>query len=168
MIPIALPVILLSAAAARPDLEDRVIAKGGGPVAGAHVLISTASVRQGTSPLCPSCYADCRTSAQTDKQGRFRITALDPELIFNVLVVADGFQPTFANKTDPIKGPLEVALTPFDPEKLDPKRVLRGGVVGTDDQPLAGAKVWDQGFSTDAFSGFAPDIFDPVAVTNLR
>jgi hypothetical protein len=41
-------------------------------------------------------------------------------------------------------------------------------VVGPDDQPLAGAKVWAQGFSTDAFSGFGPDIFDPVAVTNLR
>jgi len=98
MTSVLFPVILLIAASGRPDLEGRVITKGGEPVAGAHVLIRTAAVRQGTSPLCPSCYADCKKSGQTDKQGRFRISSLDPELLFNVLVVADGFQPTFAKK----------------------------------------------------------------------
>ena len=162
------PIILLTAAPERPDLEGRIIAKGGGPVAGAHVMISTASVRQGTSPLCPSCYADCRKTPQTDMRGRFRIASLDPELLFNVLVVADGYQPTFTSKSDPAKGPIEVALSPFDVEKLDPNRVLRGVVLGPDGQPLAGAKIRAQGFSTEAFSGFSPDIFDPVAVSNLR
>ncbi len=162
------PVILLIAASGRPDLEGRVITKGGEPVAGAHVLISTAAVRQGTSPLCPSCYADCKKSARTDTQGRFRIASLDPELLFNVLVVAGGFQPTFARKADPTRGPIEVALTPFDPAKLDPSRVLRGVVSGPDGQPLVGARVSAQQFSTEAFSGFSPDIFDPLAVTNLR
>ena len=35
-------------------------------------------------------------------------------------------------------------------------------------KPLAGARISAQMFKTDAFSGFSPDIFDPVAVTNLR
>jgi hypothetical protein len=163
-----LSLLLLATAPDRPNLDGRVVAPGGKPVAGAHVLIDSAAVRQGTSTFCPSCYADCRKMAETDKDGRFRIASLDPELLFNVLVVADGFQPTFARKSDPARGPIEVALTPFDPAKLDPKRVLRGVVLGPDGRPLVGARVSAQGFSTAAFSGFGPNIFDPVAVTNLR
>ena len=160
--------VLLVAPSDQPDLEGRVVTTGGEAVANAHVLIDSASVRRGTSPLCPSCYLDCRKSAVTDKEGRFRIASLDPELLFNVLVVADGFRPTFARKSDPAKGPIEVTLTPFDPNTFDPKRILRGVVLGPDDKPLVGASVTAQGFSTDAFSGFSPDIFDPVSVTNLR
>jgi hypothetical protein len=165
-----LPLILLAAAPAaeRPDLEGRVVTTGGDPVAGAHVLISSAAVRQGTSPLCPSCYADCSKRALTASSGGFRIDSLDPELRFNVLVVADGFRPTFASKVDPVQGPIEVKLARLDVDSLDPRRVLRGIVVGASGQPLAGASISAQGFSTEAFCGFSPDIFDPVAVTNLR
>lgn len=163
-----LTLLLLAAAPDRTDLEGRVVSTQGGPVAGAHVLIDSAGVRQGTSALCPSCYADCRKRAVSDKDGRFRIAKLDPELLFNVLVVADGFRPTFANKSDPTKGPITVALAPFDAEKLDPKRVLRGVVLDPEGKPLVGAKVSAKGFVTEAFSGFSPNIFDPVAVTNLR
>jgi hypothetical protein len=163
-----LPLILLAAAPDRPDLEGRVVTTGGAPVAGARVLIASAAVRQGTSPLCPSCYADCSKRARTTSSGGFRIDALDPELLFNVLVVADGFRPTFANKVDPARGPLEVKLTGLDLDTLDPKRILRGLVLDPAGQPLVGASISAQGFSTEAFSGFGPDIFDPVAVTNLR
>lgn len=163
-----LTMILLAAVPDRPDLEGRVVTDSGRPVAGAHVLIDSAAVRQGTSPLCPSCYLDCRKSAETDSDGRFRITALDPELLFNVLVVADGFRPTFANKSDPRKSPIEVTLAAFDPSKFAPNRLLTGVVVGPDDKPMVGARVTPAGFSTEAFSGFSPGIFDPLAVTNLR
>ena len=159
---------LLALAPDRPDLVGRVVTAGGDPVAGAHVLIDSAGVRQGTSPLCPSCYADCHKSAETDRDGQFRIAVVDPELIFNVLVVADGFRPTFAMKSDPAKGPITVSLAPFDADKLDPKRVLRGVVLDPEGKPLVGAKVSAQQFSTEAFSGFSPDIFDPLSSTNLR
>jgi len=163
-----LALVVLAAMPDRPDLTGRVVSTDGGPVVGAHVMIDSAAVRKGTSPICPSCYADCRKSAGTDKDGQFRIESLDPELVFYVLVVADGFQPTFARSTDPVKGPIEVKLAPLDLKTVDPKRVLRGVVLDPDGKPLVGAKVAAQGFSTDAFSGFSPDIFDPVAVTNLR
>jgi hypothetical protein len=165
-----LPLILLAAAPVpdRPDLEGRVVTSDGAPVTGAHVLIATAAVRQGTSPLCPSCYADCSKRALTGSSGGFRIAALDPEQIFNVLVVADGFWPTFARKVDPARGPLEVTLKRQDLATLDPRRILRGVVLGPDGQPLVGASLLAQHFRTEAFSGFGPDIFDPVAVTNLR
>ncbi len=152
----------------RPDLVGRVVTAGDKPVAGAHVLIDSASVRQGTSPLCPSCYADCRKSAQTDNEGRFRIASVDPELLFNVLVVADGFQPTIVRKVDTAKEPVKVVLSPLEPGKLDPRRVMRGVVLDPAGKPLAGARVSARMFRTDAYSGFSPDIFDPVAVTNLR
>src|SRR5262249_1921753 len=70
--------------------------------------------------------------------------------------------------TDPAKGPIEVKLSPLDLKTVDPKRVLRGVVLDPEGKPLVGAKVTAQGFSTDAFSGFSPDIFDPLALTNLR
>jgi hypothetical protein len=154
--------------AAGPDLDGRVVDGSGLPVAGARVLIDSAAVRRGTSPICPSCYLDCRKSAETDRDGRFRIASVDPELLFNVLVVADGFRPTFAMKSDPAKSPIAISLAPFDPGKFAPKCILRGVVLDPDGKPLVGARVTPQGFSTEAFSGFGPDIFDPVAVTNLQ
>ena len=163
-----LSLLLLAPAPDRPDLVGRVLAPGSKAVSGAHVRIDSATVRQGTSPLCPSCFPDCRKSAETDKDGRFHIASLDPELLFNVLVVADGYQPTLALKTDPTRGPVEVKLTPLDPAKLDPTRVLRGVVLGADGKPLVGARVTAQWFKTEASSGHNPGVFDPVAVTNLR
>ena len=103
-----------------PDLTGRVVTADAKPVAGAHVLIDSAAVRQGTSPLCPSCYADCRKSAVSDQDGRFRIASVDSELFFNVLVVADGYRSTIVKKTDPAKGPIDVVLSPLDVDKLDP------------------------------------------------
>ncbi len=160
--------LLGTSLAEKPDMTGRVLSSGGKPLAGAHVMIDSAAVRRGTSPLCPSCYADCRKSAETDSDGRFRIASVDPELLFNVLVVADGFMPTIVKKTDPAKGPIAVSLSPLDEDKVDPKCVLRGVVLDPAHKPLAGARISAQMFKTDAFSGFSPNIFDPVAVTNLR
>lgn len=161
-----LPLILLALTADRPDLSGRVTSTEGLPVVGAHVSIDSARVRKGTSSLCPSCYLDCRKSAETDEKGEFRIASVDPELLFNVLVVADGYRPTFAMKSDPDKGPVEVALAAFDPSKFEANRILKGVVVDAAGKPLAGIKITPRMFSTEAFRGFSPDILDPLAVTN--
>src|SRR4051794_9454472 len=116
--------LLLAAATDRPDLTGRVTTEGGGPVAGAHVFIATAAPRTGTSTLCPSCYADCAKRSATGPDGAFRIAELDPGLIFRVLVIADGYRPKYAEKVDPAAGPLSVALSPFDPDRLAPARVV--------------------------------------------
>ena len=159
---------LIAGLADNPDLAGRVVTAGLKPVAGAHILIDSAAVRQGTSPLCPSCYADCRKSAVSDQDGRFRIATVDPELLFNVLVVADGYRPAIIKKADPKKGPIDVVLSPLGVDKLDPKRVLRGVVLDASEKPLPGARISAQMFKTDAYSGYSPDIFDPVAVANLK
>jgi hypothetical protein len=94
--------------AARPDLLGHVLSTNGLPHA--TVFISTAGPKVGTSTFCPSCYADCRKSAKTDAQGDFKIESLDPQLRFQILVVAPGYKPKFVSKVDPAKGPLKVSL----------------------------------------------------------
>jgi hypothetical protein len=169
MAPALLHLILVAVVAAdRPDLVGTVTTAEGVPIAGAHVSIDSAAVRKGTSALCPSCYLDCRKSATTDEKGGFRIAAVDPELLFNVLVVADGFRPTFANKSDPLKEPIKVAMASFDPSTFPPNRVLTGVVVDAAGRPLRGVKIVPRMMATEAFRGFGPDILDPLAVTNLK
>jgi hypothetical protein len=168
MTALLIPLLLCAPLADRPDLSGRVVTVDDEPVAGAVVMIDSAAVRHGTSPLCPSCYADCRKSAQTDQAGRFVISSVDPELLFNVLVVADEFRPTIVKRADPAKGPMKAVLEPLAEQRLNPRCVLRGVVLDAASRPLPGARISAQMFKTDAFSGFSPGIFDPVAVTNLR
>ena len=104
----------------------------------------------------------------SEQDGRFRIATLDPELLFNVLIVAEGYRPTIVRRADPAKGPIDTVLSPLEMDKLDPKRVLRGVVLDAAGKPLPGAKVSAQMFQTDSFSGYSPGIFDPVAVSNRR
>jgi hypothetical protein len=162
-----LAALLLLAAPERPDLTGRV-SSGDAPVPGASVFIYTARPRQGTSTLCPSCYADCGKRAEAGEDGTFRIEALDPGLIFRVLVAADGYRPAFVDSVDPASGPIKAELKPNDLKGLDANRIVRGRVVGPDGEPVAGATVTPVSFWTGAYRGYSPDVFDPLAVTNLR
>jgi hypothetical protein len=161
-------VLLVAAAPERLDLTGRVTAAAGSAVKGANVMIYTARVRKGTNALCPSCYADCSKKAETDQDGSFKIAALDPALLFRVLVVAEGFRAAFAENVDPGARPITVVLEPFDPGKLEANRLLRGIVLDPEEHPVAGAIVTPQMFKTEEWSGFKPGVFDPLAVTNLR
>src|SRR3954471_379761 len=62
----------------RPDLTGTVKDPEGKPLPQASVFIYTAGPKEGASILCPSCYADCRKSTTTDKDGHFKIESLDP------------------------------------------------------------------------------------------
>ena len=92
-------------ATARPDLSGVVMA-GEKPVLRAIVYVYTAGPRVGTSPYCPSCYADCGKRATTDKSGAFKIPSLDPQLIFRILVVAEGYETMFVPGVDAAMGPI--------------------------------------------------------------
>jgi hypothetical protein len=159
--------LLVAAAPERLDLTGRVTATDGTAVNGAHVMIYTARVRKGTNALCPSCYADCAKKVEAGRDGSFKIAALDPDLLFRVLVVAGGFKPTFVADVDPGAKPITVALEPFDAGKLAANCVIRGIVLDPDGRPVAGAIVSARSFKTEEWSGFKPGVFDPLAVSNL-
>src|SRR5947208_7790262 len=78
-----------NAGPAKPDLRGTVTRADGAPLPGARVVLYTAAVKTGTSPMCPSCYADCAKHADSAADGAFRIESLDPQLRFRVLVVAE-------------------------------------------------------------------------------
>ncbi len=150
----------------RPDLGGRVVNQAGDTLRDATVLIYTAAARVGINPYCPSCYADCAKSATTDEAGSFIIRSLDPNLIFRVLVVREGYSPAFVEKVDPFKGPIRAVLVPIDQDRLKDRHFVRGRVVDGDGKPVVGAEISPSTFKTPAHSGFAPGIFDPVAVSN--
>jgi hypothetical protein len=148
---LAIPIISTAA-----DLQGVVTDHGGKPVPGAKVLLPTAGVRKGTSPLCPSCYPDCAKSATTDAEGKFLIQGLDEELIFNVLVAAPGYQAAYARGTDPRKGEVRVKLK----KPSEKGKVFRGKVVDPEGRPVLGAIIetaWHETAELISFSGFPGD-----------
>jgi hypothetical protein len=158
--------LLVGAKPDRPDLSGRAVNQAGEPLWGATAFIYTAAARVGINPYCPSCYADCAKSATTDEAGTFVIRSLDPNLIFRVLMVREGYRPSFVEKVDPFKGPIRAELMPIDTDRLKDRHFVRGRVVDGDGKPVVGAEISARNFKTQAHWGFKPGIFDPVAVSN--
>jgi len=151
----------------RPNLIGIVHAKNGDAVA-ATVFIATAGPKVGTSPFCPSCYADCQKSAKTDAAGNFEISSLDPQLRFQVLAVAKGFKPKYVNKVDPAKDPIKVTLDPIELADAAPGNCLHGRIKNAKGKPVVGAVVEAHGIRTRNGGGrwgSLPGV-DPLAVTD--
>jgi hypothetical protein len=95
---------------------------------------------------------------------------LDPELVFRLLAVADGYTPSFLPKqADPAAGPVSFTLTPHDLDKRDPALVLKGCVLDENGKPISEAVVEPFGFGKGdgaQFGGLKG--FDPLAVTNKK
>jgi hypothetical protein len=145
----------------------------GKPLKDATVMVWHAGVKKGYSTYCPSCYRDCGKRTMTDAAGSFTIVNLDPELWFELLVVRDGYTPTFIEKVDPaIAGPRAVSLTQRATVN-DPTRVVRGRVVDSHGRALRDAVVLPEGVTTQ-INGGNHSIYgtikglDPIAVTDSR
>ena len=109
---ITLFLLLTIRAASASDLTGVVVDAGRKPLPGATVYIYTAFPKVGVSALCPSCYRDCGKHTSVDAAGGFHLDGLDPSLRFDLLAVADGYEPAFAHHTDPAKGPVTIELRP--------------------------------------------------------
>jgi hypothetical protein len=157
----------LSAEATDNDLTGLVVDQEGRSVAGANVFIYTAKPRGGVGVLCPSCYADCAKETTTGADGQFSIEALDSELLFQLLVVAEEYKPVFVKEADPRAEPLSAKLELL-PEGLDEHNLLRGRVVDKRGKPIAGATVEPFGIKTAErrWWGRMTGV-DPLAVANL-
>jgi len=165
----------VSPAAERVTLNGKVTDNLGKPLADATVMVYHAGVKKGYSVYCPSCYVDCGKRAVTDRAGAFTIAGLDPDLWFELLVVRDGYAPTFVTKVDPSRGPAETAVLKPRAAVDDPRRVVRGRVVDAHGQPLRAAVVEPEGISLADWNGHGPvsrygtlDGLEPVAVTNAN
>ena len=95
------------AATAKPIPEDSATINGtivddsGEPAKDATVFVYSARLKHGYAIVCPTCWIDCGKRADTDAQGRFTITGLNPALKFRLLVVKDGFTATAKGGVDP-------------------------------------------------------------------
>jgi hypothetical protein len=153
----------------RVQLTGAVESQDGLPLPNAAtVFIATAAPKVGTSTLCPSCYADCRKRATTHTDGHFTIEGLDPELNFELLVVAKGYQPKSLPRVDPSTGAVRVILDPIESTDLSKDRTLLGRVQDGAGNPIEGAliemeMVW---FVDGGGRGGAVDGVDPRAVSD--
>src|SRR5262249_25617434 len=160
-----------SLAANRLTLTGKVTDAAGKSLDHATVTVYHAGVKQGYSTFCPSCYSDCGKRTLTDAAGNFTIRSLSPDLYFELLIVHDGYLPTFMKKVDPAKPAPTAALKPREPV-TDPRRVLRGLVVDAHHRPIRDAVVQPQGILGESPNGRRGSIYgsipdlDPVAVTN--
>jgi hypothetical protein len=155
----------------RAVLTGKVVDANGLPVEHATVLVYHAGVKHGYSTFCPSCYVDCGKRTITDKGGSFTITSLSPDLFFELLIVDDGYLPTFVEKVDPLK-PAPTAALKLREAVTDPNRLVRGVVLDAHNRPIRDAVVQPQGILSDMPNGKKGSTYgtvaglDPVAVTN--
>ncbi len=164
----------LSFAADRPNITGKVTDVSGEPLGHAMVMVYSAGVRTGYSTFCPTCYVDCGKHTLTGSEGNFNITGLSPDLVFNLLVVKDGYAATFVNKVDPAKGPAETAALKPRISPANPLQFVRGHVVDAHGDPVADAVIEQQGVMFRHDNGqmgmrFGPgDWIDLIAVSNEK
>ena len=97
----------LTRAAERVTATGIILDDKNAPIENATVMVYSAGVKQGFDQFCPTCYVDCGKRTVTSADGAFIIVGLSNDLLFNLLVVREGFAAQFIKKVDPSKGPLK-------------------------------------------------------------
>ncbi|MCP4641363.1 MAG: carboxypeptidase regulatory-like domain-containing protein, partial [bacterium] len=152
---------------ARLSIEGLVRGPDEQPLEGATAYVYTAKPREGTSSHCPSSYLDCGKRATTGTDGRFTIPELSPTLLFKILVVARGFEPSVVDNVDPGTGPILAALSALPPERLAPEHTAKGRVLDPLGHAVDGATVELYGYKTERGQCYGPvPGTDPLAITN--
>jgi hypothetical protein len=152
-------------------VSGRVLGADGKPVEHATVLVYEARVRRGYSVYCPTCWIDCGKRTLTKPDGEYSISGLNPDLIFKLLVVRNGYKPVFIEKVDPLKGPANDASLKATVAAAEPSQTVRGRVLDNQGTPVRDAVVQQQGIT---FSGGgrlfgpddSPDWIQPLAATD--
>jgi Carboxypeptidase regulatory-like domain len=117
----------------------------GQPLDHATVLVYEGRVKTGYGVYCPSCWPDCGKRAITAADGKFSISSLNPNLIFKLLAVKDGFGAAYVDRVDPDQGPAQTAVMQPRVSPSDPAQIFRGRVVDVHGEPMADAVIEQQG-----------------------
>lgn len=153
---------------ARPDLTGQITEADGTPISKATVFVYTAGPKEGTSSLCPSCYADCQKQAQSDADGQFKIASLDPALLFRLLVLAGGHESKFVSKVNPTNAPQKITLKPLSEAALQSPLRIKGLVINAQGKPVPGAVISPEGVglgSTTRWGG-NDEVVEPLAIAD--
>ena len=159
--------LTITAAFASNDVNGIVVDASSKALSGATIYVYTASPKVGVSPFCPSCYRDCGKHESVNAEGRFRLKALDPKLRFDLLAVADGYEPSLVHHVDPMGGPVTIKLTPRSIADAD--RLIVGVVVDPHGKPVVGAAVEPNGYRGQRGIGYGniPGV-DKLSFTNAK
>jgi protocatechuate 3,4-dioxygenase beta subunit len=126
---------------ASATINGTIVDDSGQPAKDATVFVYSAHLKNGYAIVCPTCWIDCGKRADTDAQGQFTITGLNPRLKFRLLVVKEGFTATAKGGVDPAQGPLQaIKLTPRT-APLDDSKIVHGRVTDVAGNPIAGALI---------------------------
>src|ERR1700685_692809 len=110
---LALPLCGFASTIAKPQpdasatINGTIVDESGQPAKDATVFVYSAHLKKGYAIVCPTCWIDCGKRANTDAQGQFTITGLNPRLKFRLLVLKEGFTATAKGGVDPAQGPLQ-------------------------------------------------------------
>ncbi|MGA3156530.1 MAG: carboxypeptidase-like regulatory domain-containing protein [Steroidobacteraceae bacterium] len=152
----------------------RVTDASGAPLPHATVVVYKARVRNGYSIFCPTCWVDCGRRTITDADGQYHIDGLDPELIFQLLVIHDGFGANYLDDVDPAKSSAADATLAPRHSADDPAQKVLGLVVDSRGAPVADAVIEPKEVITRGRNGEMGQIFgaapglEQLAVTNER
>lgn len=145
----------------------RVLDADGKPVEHALVLVYSAGVKKGFSIFCPTCYVDCGKRTFTDSDGKYTIPGLNSDLVFNLLVVREGYSAKFVTKVDPERGSAESAVLTKRVPPANPNQIIRGRIVDSKGKPVRDALVEQQGAIFENRRSFGDSGWiDLLAVTN--
>ncbi|HEX2835032.1 MAG TPA: hypothetical protein VHW00_18605 [Thermoanaerobaculia bacterium] len=128
--------LLLTSAVSAAEVKGVVRGAGNAPLRNAHVYVYAAYPKSGVSTICPNCYRDCGKREATGADGTFKLVKLDDTLKFELLAVADGYEPQFV-KTDGA----DVVVTLNARAAGDAERLITGVVVDPKGKAVVGAVV---------------------------
>ncbi len=158
---------LLTQAAERVTATGIILDDKNAPIENATVMVYSAGVKQGFDQFCPTCYVDCGKRTATSADGAFLITGLSNDLLFNLLVVREGFAAQFIRKVDPSQGPAPSAILMKRISPEDASQIVRGKVVDAHGDAVRDVLVEQQGIIFDQGRSFGPNNWiDLVTVTN--
>jgi uncharacterized GH25 family protein len=150
----------------RLTVSGRVVDSVGKPLDKATVMVYHAGVKVGYSTFCPSCYEDCGKRTTTDATGFYTLAKLNSDLWFQLIVVREGYAPTFI-KVANREAPTTVLIV--RPQITDLTRAVKGRVLDKAGNAVQDAVVTSEGVEADAewrvMVGTTPAL-DPLAVTN--